>query len=519
MELAREAIEKILNQNIEDTLEIEELKKDLARKHGLQRIPKNSEILEEATGKEKEKLKPILRKKPTRTMSGVSVIAIMTEPLECPGECVYCPGGIHQNSPKSYTGEEPAAMRAEKNQYDAKKQVENRLKQLKDIGHPTDKVEIILMGGTLPAHPEYQKNFVKRALDGLNQEESTNIDEAIKKNETAEHRCVGMTFETRPDYCKKKHVDEILELGGTRVEIGVQHPDNDIYRNIKRNHTVQDVKEATKITRTCLLKINYHIMPNLPGSNPRKDLKMFKEIFQNKEYKPDMLKIYPTLLLDPDKQPTGKTELYKLWKEKKWKYYGEEKTIELLAKARKHIPKYVRVMRTQRDIPARLIKEGMTSSNLRQLVDKKAEELNINTREIRYREIRDKEPTETQVKIKKYKTKGTTERFISIEDPNQDKIIGFTRLSFPKTSHRPEINQNTAGIRELHIYGPSQPIGRKEKNHIQHKGHGEKLLQKAEEIAKKHGKNKMLVTSGIGAREYYIKKGYKIETPYMKKNL
>ncbi len=519
MSLAREAIDRILNQDIEDTEEIEKLKKDLSRKHGLERIPKNSEILEKATEEEKKKLRPILKKKPTRTMSGVSVIAIMTEPLECPGECVYCPGGIEQESPKSYTGEEPAAMRAEKNQYNAKKQVENRLKQLKDIGHPTDKIELILMGGTLPAHPEYQEKFVKGALDGLNQEESSSLEEAIEKNETTEHRCVGMTFETRPDHCKQKHVDKILELGGTRIEIGVQHPDNSIYKKIKRKHTVKDVEEATKATRTSLLKINYHLMPNLPGSNPEKDLKMFKEIFQDKRYKPDMLKIYPTLLTDPEKIPTGKTKLHDLWENGEWSYYGEEETIDLLAKARKHIPKYVRVMRTQRDIPAKLIKKGVTSSNLRQLVDKKAEELGIDTREIRYREIRDQEPDKTKLMVKKYRTKGTTERFISIEDTEKDKIIGFTRLSFPEESKRPEIDSETAGIRELHVYGPSQPIGSGKKGKIQHSGYGEKLLQKAEEIARKHGKDKMLITSGIGAREYYKKKGYKTEEPYMKKEL
>ncbi len=519
MKLAREAIREILEKELEETGEIERLKKRLAKKHNLDRIPKNSELLEEATDEEKEKLNPILRKKPTRTLSGVSVIAIMTKPLECPGQCIYCPGGKEKNTPKSYTGEEPAAMRAEKNQYKAKKQVKNRLNQLKSIGHPTDKIELILMGGTLSSHPKYMEKFVKNALDALNQEKSRNIKEAKKKNEESSHRCIGITFETRPDYCKQKHVDKMLELGGTRVEIGVQHPDNQIYKIIKRKHTVKDVVEATEAARTSLLKINYHVMPNLPGSTPEKDLEMFKELFQNKEYKPDMLKIYPTLLTDPEKTKQ-ETELHKKWKKGEWKPYGEEKTIDLLAKARKHIPKYLRVMRTQRDIPANLIKKGVTSSNLRTLVDKKAEELGIKTKEIRYREIRNEEPEKTEIKKEEYRTKNTEETFISVEDPVKDKIIGFTRLSFPEKSKRPEINEDTAGIRELHVYGPSKSIkDKKDGRGVQHKGYGEKLLEKAEEIARKNGKEKMLVISGIGARQYYRKKGYKLKEPYMKKEL
>lgn len=518
MDFYRETINRILEEELEDTERIEILKKKLSKKHGLSRIPKNSELLEEATEEEREKLKPILRKKPTRTMSGVSVIAIMTEPLPCPGECVYCPGGTDTNSPKSYTGEEPAAMRAEKNQYDPEKQVKNRLKQLTDIGHPTDKIELILMGGTLPSHPEYQEKFVKKALDGLNGDKSKDIEEAIEKNETAKHRCIGITFETRPDYCKQKHVNEILRLGGTRVEIGVQHPDNEIYRQIKRGHTVKDVVEATEAARTSLLKVNYHIMPNLPGSSLQKDLEVFKELFQNPDYKPDMMKIYPTLLTDPEK--TGEeTELHELWQKGEWRPYGEEETIELLAKARRYIPKYVRVMRTQRDIPAKLIKKGITSSNLRQLVDQRAEELGINTREIRYREIREEEPSQAELNVEKYETSATEENFISIEDPVKDKLIGFTRLSFPEKSRRSEIDSDTAGIRELHVYGPEQPIGSLEGRGMQHKGFGDKLLGKAEEIARDRGKDKMLVISGIGAREYYRKKGYNKQGPYMKKSL
>ncbi|MFW5902765.1 MAG: tRNA uridine(34) 5-carboxymethylaminomethyl modification radical SAM/GNAT enzyme Elp3 [archaeon] len=519
MKFSEEAVTKIFEKNLKNTGQVEKLKKELAKKHGLSKIPKNSDILQEANEKQREKLKPLLRKKPTRTISGVSIIAIMTAPLNCPGQCIYCPGGKTKNTPKSYTGEEPAAMRAEKNQYKAGKQVKNRLKQLKDIGHPTEKIELILMGGTLPAHPEYMNKFVKNALDALNQEKSKDIEEAIKKNEVAEHRCIGITFETRPDYCKQKQIDQMLRVGGTRIEMGVQNPDDEIYKRVKRGHTVKDVIEATEQARTSLFKINYHIMPNLPGSNPEKDLKMFKKLFEKKEFKPDMLKIYPTLLTDPEK--TGKeTELHQEWLNNQWRFYGEEKTIKILAKARKYIPRYVRVMRTQRDIPAKLIKRGVTSSNLRTLVDKKAEGLGIETKEIRYREIRDKKPIQTKLRTKEYETKGTKETFISIEDSVQDKIIGFTRLSFPNHSNRPEINEETAGIRELHVYGPSKTInaGKNEEGE-QHKGHGEKLLKKAEEIAIEQGKKKMLIISGIGARGYYRKKGYKLETPYMKKAL
>lgn len=511
-----EAIERILEEGIEDKEKMLALKKKLAKKHGLSRIPKNSELLEEASEKDQEKIKPLLKKKPTRTMSGVSVVAIMTEPMECPGNCVYCPGGAQENSPKSYTGEEPAAMRAKANNYNSYKQVKNRLEQLEAVGHPTDKIELILMGGTLPSNPEYQEEFVKGALDALNEGKSGKVEEAIKNNEKSRHRCIGMTFETRPDYCKEKQVNEMLRLGGTRVEIGVQNPEDEIYREINRNHTVKDVTEATETAREALMKINYHIMPNLPGSNPEKDLEMFKKLFQDPRYKPDMLKIYPTLLIKPE---ASQTELYNMWKKGRWSYYGEEKTIELLAKAREHIPKYVRVMRVQRDIPSKLILKGVKSSNLRQLVDKEAEQMGINIKEIRYREIREKKPKKTTINVEEYETTTSTENFISIEDPIQDKIIGFTRLSFPKKSHRPEIDNETAGIRELHVYGPAKPIGSEKQEGEQHKGHGKKLLAKAEELTRTNHKKKLLVISGIGAREYYKKQGYEKEGPYMKKNL
>ena len=363
--------------------DVHDIKIKIAAKYHLKRIPSNSEIIAELTPKEKRRLIKILRRKDTRTISGVTVIAAMTEPYQCPQPepCAYCPGGPIRGVPQSYTGLEPAAMRGQQNQYNPFKQVQSRIKQLNAIGHKVDKVELIIMGGTFPATPlEYQTMFIKNSLDALTGKISANIDEAKHNAEKSRVRNVGITVETRPDWAKKTQVNSMLEMGVTRVELGVQNPSNKIYKLVGRTHTVKDVEEATRICKDAGLKIVYHLMPGMPGSNPRKDLTAFKSVFMNSGFKPDMIKIYPCLVIEG-------TKTYEWFLAGKFKPYTSEEAAHLIAEVKRIIPPWIRVMRIQRDIPARLIAAGVVKSNLRQLVHEELMARHKRCRCIRCREV------------------------------------------------------------------------------------------------------------------------------------
>src|SRR4030065_373174 len=272
----------------------------IASKHHLERIPTNSEILAALSPKEKRKLLKVLRRKETRTISGVTVVAVMTKPYPCPQPepCAYCPGGPAHGSPQSYTGFEPAAMRGQQNSYDPYLQVKSRIAQLTAIGHRVDKIELIIMGGTFPSTPlEYQTWFIQHCLDAITGKQSATLEEAKANAETSGVRNVGITVETRPDWAKEPHGDAMLSMGVTRVELGVQNPDDAIYRLVGRTHTVADVVEATQIAKDAGLKIVYHMMPGMPGSNPQKDIAAFKRIFTDSRFKPEIIKIYPCLVI------------------------------------------------------------------------------------------------------------------------------------------------------------------------------------------------------------------------------
>ena len=493
-------IQQLLSEKNLTRNKVEHIKKEWAKNNNFGKIPLNSEIFISCTKSQKEKLKKILVTKPTRTISGVSVIAAMIKPAPCPGKCMYCPQGTE--APKSYTGYEPAAMRARNNKFDAYKQVKNRLSQLKDIGHNIEKNELIIMGGTLPAMDwQYQKDFVKGCFDGFNNKKSKNLLEAHKINETAKNRVIGLTIETRPDYV---FPSKFLELGATRVELGVQTVYDDIFQKISRGHTSKEVISATKDLKDNAFKVLYHIMPGLPGSSFKKDVLMFKKLFSNSKYKPDMLKIYPTLVIDG-------TELFKQWKQGKYSPIDEEYMKKLLKKVYQIAPKWVRIMRVQRDIPARFIEAGPIKSNLREIVMKEIKTSN----EIRFREAghvyqREKIiPKQIKILTEKYKASNGNEYFLSAEDTKNNILLGFCRL---RIADRPE-----AMIRELHVYGSVVPIGKE--GQVQHTGLGKKLMEKAEEIAKKSRKKEMIVISGIGVREYYKKLGYKLKNKYMWRNL
>jgi elongator complex protein 3 len=497
-----------------------------ASKYRLNRIPSNSEIILRLKSDEKRKLLPLLRRKTMRTMSGVTVIAAMTEPYPCPQDepCAYCPGGPKQGVPQSYTGHEPAAMRGIQNNFSPYLQVKARIEQLKAIGHKVDKIELIIMGGTFPATPlDYQRWFVQRCLDAITEKASANLEEAKKNAEKSKTRNVGITVETRPDWAKETHVDNMLDMGVTRVEMGVQNPSNSIYRLVGRKHSVKDVVEATRIMKDAGLKIVYHTMPGIPGSNRRKDLQAFRKIFSDPRFKPDMIKIYPCLVLKG-------TKTYEWYTKGKYKPYTTDEAASLIAEVKKITPPWIRIMRVQRDIPAQLIVAGVNKSNLRQIVQNRLEMEGSVCRCIRCREVGHKagntkievNPKNVQILRTRYKASQGEETFLSAEDPENDVLIGYLRLRTPSSmAHRKEIKATPCTlVRELHVYGSLVPVGKHFAKAWQHKGYGGILLSEAESITQEdYGFKKISVISALGTKQYYRRFGYNNDGVYMSKIL
>jgi elongator complex protein 3 len=526
----QEVIEKIIREieegKIKSKEELMRRKKELAREFNLAKIPTNADIF--LASNKRETLKELLKIKPIRTSSGVAVVAVMTRPFPCPhGKCIYCPGvnGV----PQSYTGKEPATMRAIRNKFDPYLQVQDRLKQYFSTGHVPQKVELIIMGGTFTSFPKkYQIDFIKKCFLAMNffrkrkPIRSFTLEEAKRMNENANIRCVALVIETRPDYSKEKHVDMMLKLGATRVELGVQSVYDDVLKRIERKHKIKDVIEATRILKDSGFKVDYHIMLGLPGSNYERDKKMFEILFRNPNFRPDGLKIYPTLVIKG-------TKLYDLWKSGKYEPIDDRYVIELLSEVKPKIPIYVRIKRIMRDISAKVIEAGPKKSNIRELIEERMNEKGVRCRCIRCREIAHKIMKERispsdDIELSKYEYEASNgkEIFLSFEDRENDAIIGFLRLRKPsEEAHRLEIkHKNTAIIRELHVYGLMVPIGKRIKKAFQHKGYGAALLSEAEKTAKKYfNAEKILVLSGIGAKQYYRKFGYKDDGVYLSKKI
>lgn len=506
--------------------DVNRIKTQIAAKNQLTHIPSNAEIIKALTPKEKIKLLTVLRRKTTRTISGVTVIAVMTKPQPCPQPepCAYCPGGPTQGVPQSYTGHEPAAMRGSQNNYDPYLQVKSRINQLTAIGHHVDKIELIIMGGTFPATPpEYQTRFIQRCLDAITDKTSANLEEAKAHAETSHIHNVGITIETRPDWCKQLHVDAMLDMGVTRVEIGVQNPSDELYCLAGRTHTVADVTEATRIAKDAGLKIVYHLMPGMPGSNPTRDLAAFQLVFTNPDFKPDMIKIYPCLVI-------AGTKAYDWYREGSYKPYTTEEAVNLIAEVKKTLPPWVRVMRVQRDIPKGLIAAGVDKSNLRQIVQQKMAELGdkcscIRCREVGHRKIVEKitaDLDKIQIVTTSYQASEGEEIFISAEDPENNVLIGYSRLRIPSAeAHRPEITAvPSAIVRELHVYGPLVQVGKRSARAWQHKGYGSILLSEAERVAREcYDSKKLLVISALGTKQYYMRSAYERDGVYVSKKL
>ncbi len=547
-EMIQLLIEKGVNKKTITTQKIK-----LCKKYNLQKIPTDIQLLLHATPEQFAQLQLVT--KPMRTQSGVAPIALMTAPHHCPhGKCTFCPGGINSpfgDVPQSYTGHEPSTMRGIRNNYDSYLMTMNRLEQYTILGHCPQKAEVIIMGGTFPAMPkEYQEEFVINTFKALNDfskfyqkdlfdisafktffelpgekgntERVANIKKKLltlkttttllaeqEKNEQAHVRCVGLTIETKPDWGFAEHGNTMLRLGCTRVELGIESVYDDVLTHVHRGHTVADTKKSIRELKDLGFKIHAHYMPGLPLTTKEMDIEGMKQLFSNPDFRPDMLKLYPTMV-------SPGTGLWHDWKQGKFTPLTTEEASKLISEFKPFVPEYCRIMRVQRDVPTKFWSAGVSMTNLRQHI---FETYKPNCRCIRCREpgMRQVEYAAVQMHVQEYAASKGTEFFISFDDTKNDLIIGFCRMRFPSQCLREEITKHTALIRELHVYGTATALGNE--GILQHRGYGKQLLQKAEEIARLSGKKKMVVIAGIGVREYYYKQGYTKEGPYVSKEL
>ncbi len=433
-------------------------------------------------------------RKPTKTLSGITPVAVMLPPRKCKhGSCVYCP---NLNVPQSYTPKSPVVMRASALKYDAYEQVQVRLGAFRAMNHPVEKIEIIIMGGTFLEYPKkFQYSFIKGIYDGLNNKKSKSLEEAKKINESAKQRCVALCIETRPDVCAK-FIPRLREFGCTRVELGVQIIDDKIYKLVKRGHSVKDVADATKALKDAGFKIGYHLMPGLPGSNPKKDIELFKQLFSDERFKPDQLKLYPCQVIPG-------SELEKIYFAGKYKPYTKEVIQKVLIEMLKLVPRYCRVMRVMREIPPEYLTAGTLRIDLRKDIEEELRRKNSKLKEIRYREIGfagENVDRNLSLKTTKYNASGGEEYFLEIVN-SDDILFGLLRL---------RIVDGKAIVREIHVYGQALKLGEIGKS-SQHRGFGKELMREAEKIVKKEKCKLVRIISGVGVREYYRKLGYALE--------
>lgn len=453
--------------------------------------------------------------------------------------------------PKSYVASEPAAARALTLQFDPYIQTENRISTLMRNGHSTNKIELIIKGGTWSAYPkDYREWFVQQCFQAMNEtgvvqrdivntnpssrfnrfwgDEKKNwspdkLLEEQRINETAHNRCIGLTIETRPDWVTIDEVKHLRLLGCTRVELGLQTTDEEILRTIKRGHTAGETGKATKLLKDAGFKVDHHLMPGLPGATPQKDLAMAQEVFTSELYQPDTVKLYPCVVLPS-------TEIYQWYKDGRYIPYSSQTLLELLTDIKAIIPPYVRVARVIRDFPSPEIAGGNLITNLRETIQKNMQAQGISCKCLRCREVGhviskfDLSTHEWKpvLKTRSYAASGGTEYFLSYESEDESIVYAFLRLRLPSPDAYilwetlPELI-DAALIRELHTYGSLVPIDTLNSDASQHRGLGKALLMEAERIACEHGFEKMAIISGVGVREYYRKQGYKLKGTYLVK--
>lgn len=528
-------VTEIVNQLIQahqqgKDVNLNRIKSKISSKYGLSSQPRLVDIIAAVPQEYKKILLPKLKAKPVRTASGIAVVAVMCKPHRCPhiamtgNICVYCPGGPDSDfeySTQSYTGYEPTSMRAIRARYNPYLQTRHRVEQLKQLGHSVDKVEFIVMGGTfMSLADEYRDYFIRNLHDALSGHTSSGVDEAVKYSEKSMTKCIGITIETRPDYCLRKHISDMLRYGCTRLEIGVQSVYEDVARDTNRGHTVKAVTESFQMAKDAGFKVVAHMMPDLPNVGWERDVEQFIEFFENPAFRADGLKIYPTLVI----RGTG---LYELWKTGRYKSYPPSGLIDLIARILALVPPWTRVYRVQRDIPMPLVSSGVEHGNLRELALARMKDLGTQCRDVRTREVGIQEihnkvkPYEAELIRRDYCANGGWETFLSYEDPEQDILIGLLRLrKCSPDTFRPELRSGCSIVRELHVYGSVVPVHARDPTKFQHQGFGMLLMEEAERIAREeHGSSKMAVISGVGTRNYYRKIGYELDGPYMSKTL
>ena len=454
-----------------------------------------------------------IRLKPVRTLSGVTTVTVLTKPYPCPGKCIFCPTDIRM--PKSYLPDEPGARRALEHEFDPYRQVKARLTALREIGHPTDKVELLILGGTWSSYRrDYQEWFVRRCFDALSGVVSATTPEAHQANETSAHRNVGPVVETRPDHIDRDELTWLRSLGVTKIQMGAQSLDDHILELNQRGHTVSDTRRAVSLLRAFGFKVVLHWMPNLLGATPASDRIDFVRLWDG--FCPDEIKIYPNQLLE-------NAELYEYWLRVEYRPYTTEELIDLIADIKPSIPRYCRVNRVIRDIPSTYVVEGNKRTSLRQDVHQELQRRNQRCQCIRCREVRNQSVFANSLHAEElaYPAQGSEEYFLSYVTPD-DQLAGFLRLSLPGPAS-PETGvpdlKGAAIIREVHVYGQSLNVGTELEGAAQHLGLGTQLIQRAEEIARQRDYQTLAVISAAGTRRYYLQRGFERASLYLVKPL
>ncbi|MDG7007009.1 MAG: tRNA uridine(34) 5-carboxymethylaminomethyl modification radical SAM/GNAT enzyme Elp3 [Nitrososphaerota archaeon] len=514
-------VEEVSRGSVSSREGLEKVKKRAAVRFGLNRYVSNSEVILALPADARDRLEETLRVHPRRSASGIVVVTAFSAPFSCPhGTCVFCPGGPRLGTPQSYLPRSPGMKSALSVGFDPYQQVRRCLAKYGANGHETDKVETIIEGGTFIAVPaDYQAGFVKGVYDGLNGAVAGSLEEAQEVNEGAASRCVGLTLESKPDWCRPQDIDLMLSYGITRLEIGVQSLHDAALARSNRGHTVEDSISAFQVARDAGLKVTAHMMPGLPGATPEEDLEDLQRLFEDEAFRPDMSKLYPTLVVPG-------TALERMHGAGTYTPYSLETAVELLSEMKRFVPRWHRIMRIQREIPADEIAGGVKDGNLRQLVLDRAREKGFSCRCIRCREVVLREPAalskEDRLAYKEttFSASGGEEVFGSYEFERSGTIAGFVRLRVPSDrAHRPEV-AGSAIVRELRVYGKVVRVGERGRAAWQHRGLGASMMERMERTAaERFGVKRLLVTGAVGTRNYYRKLGYERIGPYMGKDL